>query len=84
MPRFHYVYVLRSLKDDKFYTGYTNNLRRLGWGDDDFADGGSDRLVDAIVLWRSSRSRAIVYLAVTGAAGVVAGVAGWWIAQWLS
>lgn len=30
---------------------YTNNLRRLGWGDDDFADGGSDRLVDAIVAW---------------------------------
>jgi probable F420-dependent oxidoreductase len=30
---------------------YTNNLRRLGWGDDDLADGGSDRLVDAIVAW---------------------------------
>jgi probable F420-dependent oxidoreductase len=30
---------------------YVNNLRRLGWGDDDFADGGSDRLVDAIVVW---------------------------------
>ena len=30
---------------------YTNNLRRLGWTDDDFADGGSDRLVDAIVAW---------------------------------
>ena len=30
---------------------YTNNLRRLGWGDDDFADGGTDRLVDAIVAW---------------------------------
>lgn len=30
---------------------YTNNLRRLGFGDDDFADGGSDRLVDAIVAW---------------------------------
>lgn len=28
---------------------YLNNLRRLGFGDDDFADGGSDRLVDAIV-----------------------------------
>jgi probable F420-dependent oxidoreductase len=32
---------------------YTNNLRRLGWGDDDFSDGGSDRLVDAIVAWGS-------------------------------
>ena len=30
---------------------YTNNLRRYGFGDDDFADGGSDRLVDAIVAW---------------------------------
>ena len=30
---------------------YTNNLRRFGWGDDDFADGGSDALVDAIVAW---------------------------------
>ncbi len=30
---------------------YTNNLRRFGYGDDDFADGGSDRLVDAIVAW---------------------------------
>jgi probable F420-dependent oxidoreductase len=29
---------------------YLNNLRRLGFGDDDFADGGSDRLVDAIVV----------------------------------
>jgi probable F420-dependent oxidoreductase len=30
---------------------YTNNLRRFGWGDDAIADGGSDRLVDAIVVW---------------------------------
>jgi probable F420-dependent oxidoreductase len=30
---------------------YTNNLRRLGYGDADLADGGSDRLVDAIVVW---------------------------------
>src|SRR5688500_16859994 len=30
---------------------YTNNLRRLGYGDDDIANGGSDRLVDAIVAW---------------------------------
>src|SRR5258708_8203195 len=28
---------------------YTNNLRRLGWGDADIANGGSDTLVDAIV-----------------------------------
>ncbi|MEV7469169.1 LLM class F420-dependent oxidoreductase [Streptomyces kronopolitis] len=30
---------------------YTGNLRRLGFADEDFADGGSDRLVDAIVAW---------------------------------
>jgi probable F420-dependent oxidoreductase len=30
---------------------YVNNLRRLGWGDDDLAGGGSDRLVDALVAW---------------------------------
>ncbi len=30
---------------------YTNNLHRLGWGDEDFANDGTDRLVDAIVAW---------------------------------
>ncbi len=37
-----------------FYLGlpnYVNNLRRLGFTEDDVADGGSDRLVDAIVAW---------------------------------
>ncbi len=40
--------------------------------------------VDAIVLWRASHSRAVMYLAVTGLAGVAAGYAGWWIAQILT
>jgi len=31
--------------------GYATNLRRLGFTDDDLADGGSDRLVDATVVW---------------------------------
>ncbi|MGW3962439.1 hypothetical protein ACWED2_21645 [Amycolatopsis sp. NPDC005003] len=31
--------------------GYTTNLRRLGFTDEDFAGGGSDRLVDAVVAW---------------------------------
>ncbi len=38
----------------KIYMGlpnYWNNLVRLGFTDDDRADGGSDRLVDAIVAW---------------------------------
>jgi probable F420-dependent oxidoreductase len=38
----------------KIYLGlpnYANNLRLFGFNDDDIADGGSDRLVDAIVAW---------------------------------
>jgi probable F420-dependent oxidoreductase len=34
---------------------YANNLKRLGWSDDDIA-GPSDRLVDAIVAWGPSES----------------------------
>jgi probable F420-dependent oxidoreductase len=30
---------------------YVNNLKRLGFSDADVADGGSDRLVDAVVAW---------------------------------
>jgi probable F420-dependent oxidoreductase len=30
---------------------YVNNWRRLGMGDEDLLDGGSDRLVDALVAW---------------------------------
>lgn len=30
---------------------YVNNLKRLGFADEDVANGGSDRLVDAIVAW---------------------------------
>jgi probable F420-dependent oxidoreductase len=30
---------------------YANNWRRLGFTDDDIADGGSDRLVDALFAW---------------------------------
>ena len=31
-------------------TNYLSNLRRLGWTDADFADGGSDALIDALAL----------------------------------
>jgi probable F420-dependent oxidoreductase len=31
-------------------SNYTANLKRIGFKDDDFADGGSDDLVDALVL----------------------------------
>lgn len=30
---------------------YTNNLKREGFGDEDFESGGSDRLIDALVAW---------------------------------
>jgi probable F420-dependent oxidoreductase len=30
---------------------YTNNFLRMGFGPDDLTDGGSDRLVDALVAW---------------------------------
>lgn len=30
---------------------YTSNLRRLGWSDQDLADGGSDALIDALVAY---------------------------------
>jgi len=30
---------------------YSNNWKRVGFTDDDLADGGSDRLVDALVVW---------------------------------
>jgi probable F420-dependent oxidoreductase len=33
---------------------YTNNLRRLGWGDDDLSGGGSDALIDALVAHGSA------------------------------
>lgn len=38
----------------KVYLGldnYRRNIERLGWGADDLADGGSDRLTDALVAW---------------------------------
>jgi probable F420-dependent oxidoreductase, MSMEG_4141 family len=41
----------RAMKGYLTLPNYVNNLRRLGWGDDDFADGASDKLVDAIVVW---------------------------------
>jgi probable F420-dependent oxidoreductase len=30
---------------------YVNNWRRMGFADADFAGGGSDRLVDALIVW---------------------------------
>jgi probable F420-dependent oxidoreductase len=43
-------------KDIDLYLGlpnYTNAWRRLGYGDDDLASGGSDRLLEALYIWGS-------------------------------
>ena len=45
---------LARLHTGSFYLqapNYVENLKWLGWGDDDLDGGGSDRLVDAIVAW---------------------------------
>ncbi len=41
----------RSMKMYLSLPNYVNNLFRLGWTEDDVADGGTDKLVDAIVAW---------------------------------
>jgi probable F420-dependent oxidoreductase len=33
---------------------YVNNWRRLGFGEDDFSDGGSNRLIDSVFVWGSA------------------------------
>jgi probable F420-dependent oxidoreductase len=38
---------------------YTNNLRRFGFDDSDFNDGGNDRLVDTICVWGDVESVAV-------------------------
>lgn len=35
---------------------YVSNWRRLGFGDDDFAGGGSDRFIDAMVAWGDEKA----------------------------
>jgi probable F420-dependent oxidoreductase len=41
-------------------TNYTNNLKRFGFTDDDIADGGSDRLIDAVVPHGTPEDLAVV------------------------
>jgi probable F420-dependent oxidoreductase len=43
----------------KLYLGlpnYVNNWRRLGFGEADFAGGGSDRLIDSVLAWGDERA----------------------------
>ncbi len=45
---------LRSeIKSRLGYPNYRKNLLRLGWTDEDFADGGSDALIDRLFAWGS-------------------------------
>jgi probable F420-dependent oxidoreductase len=41
----------RVLADYLALPAYVDNFRRQGFGDDDMADGGSDRMVDALIAW---------------------------------
>jgi probable F420-dependent oxidoreductase len=41
-------------------SNYTNNLRRFGFGDEDIGEGGSDRLIDAVVPQGSAEEIAVV------------------------
>ncbi len=41
----------RALAAYLTFPNYVNNFRRLGFDEDDFANGGSDSLVDAMVAW---------------------------------
>ncbi|GAY22552.1 MULTISPECIES: TIGR03620 family F420-dependent LLM class oxidoreductase [Sphingobium] len=46
----------RALAWNLTFPNYRNNWKRLGFDDDDFTDGGSDRLIDAIVAWGDERT----------------------------
>jgi probable F420-dependent oxidoreductase len=46
----------RALRNGLLLPNYTNNWKRLGFTDDDLAAGGSDRLVDALVVWGDERA----------------------------
>ena len=41
----------RELATYMHFPNYVNNWRRMGFGDDDFLGGGSDRLIDGLFVW---------------------------------
>jgi putative endonuclease len=52
MVDYRYVYVLRSLKDKEFYTGYTSNLqKRLEDHQNGYVQSTRNRLPVALVYW---------------------------------
>ncbi len=46
----------KTLKTYLELPNYQNNWRDLGFGDDDFRDGGSDRLIDAVFAWGDEKA----------------------------
>ena len=65
-------YLARAHAHLGFYTGlenYTNSWRRLGFSDEDFVRGGSERLCDALVVHGDERRRARIASTNTATAG---------------
>lgn len=52
-PRNRSAVARKALALHFFLPNYLASWRRLGFDDDDFAHGGSDRLVDGLVAWGS-------------------------------
>jgi len=52
MKNYYYIYVLKSLKDGMFYTGYTNNLsRRLKEHNKGIVTSTKNRIPFELVYW---------------------------------
>ncbi len=57
--RFHYVYVLRSLKDDQLYTGFSSDLKaRIAAHEAGEVPSTKDRRPMELVYYEACRSRA--------------------------
>ena len=52
MPQYYYVYILRSLKDKQFYTGYTKNIQnRMKSHSDGLVASTMNRIPLELVYW---------------------------------
>jgi putative endonuclease len=59
MNAFHYVYILKSLKDGNLYTGYTSDLkRRLAEHQDGQVQSTKHRLPIELIYYEACRSQA--------------------------
>jgi putative endonuclease len=56
--QYYYVYVLQSEKDEKFYTGYTNNLRnRLNQHNNGLVNSTKNRIPLKLIYWEGCLSQ---------------------------